>query len=78
VPAIGRRHVNEEIIMQKPTLPRTLLASALLLAGTAHAQQDIKITVSAGHAPVFLWVKHLKETFIRVLWQHKNTRETKG
>ena len=50
--------------MRQPILPRTLLAAALLLAGTAHAQQDIKITVSAGHAPVFLWVKHLKETFI--------------
>lgn len=43
------------------------LAAALLsfaALGTAHAQQEIKLTVCAGHAPVFLWVKHLKETFI--------------
>jgi TRAP-type C4-dicarboxylate transport system substrate-binding protein len=48
--------------------PRTarLLAAALAVAaaGTAHAQQEIKMTVCAGHAPVFLWVKHLKETFV--------------
>ena len=50
--------------MQYPKLPHLLLAAVLCLAGTAHAQQEIKITVSAGHAPVFLWVKHLKETFI--------------
>ncbi len=46
--------------------PALFAATVLALApfAAAHAQQDIKITVSAGHAPVFLWVKHLKETFI--------------
>ena len=34
------------------------------LCSTAHAQQEIKITVSAGHAPVFLWVKHIRESLI--------------
>jgi TRAP-type transport system periplasmic protein len=45
---------------------RALLAYVVLATGTsfAVAQQEIKITASAGHAPVFLWVKHLKETFI--------------
>lgn len=28
----------------------------------AHAQEQIKLTVAAGHPPVFLWVKHLKES----------------
>jgi TRAP-type C4-dicarboxylate transport system substrate-binding protein len=40
------------------------LGIAVLLPFPAQAQQEIKLTVSAGHAPVFLWVKHLKETFI--------------
>ncbi len=40
-------------------------AAALFgLAPAAQAQQEIKITVSAGHAPVFLWVKHIRETMI--------------
>ena len=48
---------------------RCFIASAALVAlfaasSAAHAQQEIKITVSAGHAPVFLWVKHIKETMI--------------
>src|SRR5690606_25499145 len=40
---------------------------AALLAGSvaipAHAD-DITVTVVNGHPPVFLWVKHLTETFI--------------
>lgn len=36
----------------------------LCVATPTHAQQEIKITVSAGHAPVILWVKHIKETLI--------------
>jgi TRAP-type transport system periplasmic protein len=39
-------------------------APLMLLPFAAQAQQEIKITVSAGHAPVFLWVKHLRESFI--------------
>lgn len=45
---------------------RTLtLASAIgaLTAGTATAD-DIAVTLVNGHPPVFLWVKHLTETFI--------------
>lgn len=40
--------------------------AAMLAAatGAANAQQDVKITVSAGHAPIFLWVKHIRESFI--------------
>lgn len=42
------------------------------LAGTAvlgsvlpaRAQEAIKLTVAAGHPPIFLWVKHLKETLM--------------
>lgn len=47
--------------------PCTALLAAVLLATTASpaaAQQEITLTVCSGHAPVFLWVKHLKETFI--------------
>ncbi|MEO3386511.1 C4-dicarboxylate TRAP transporter substrate-binding protein [Mesorhizobium sp. CAU 1741] len=44
-----------------------LTAMAALLAGSvaipAHAD-DITVTVVNGHPPVFLWVKHLTETFI--------------
>ena len=40
------------------------MSVAMLAAFPAAAQQEIKITVSAGHAPVFLWVKHLRESFI--------------
>ena len=48
-----------------PMRPARVLAFALAaIAGTAQAQQEIKLTVCAGHAPVFLWVKHLRETFI--------------
>jgi len=43
------------------TMAALLVAAGL---GTAHAQQEIKLTVCAGHAPVFLWVKHLKETLV--------------
>lgn len=30
----------------------------------AAAQESIKMTMAAGHPPIFLWVKHLRETFI--------------
>ncbi|MFN0164670.1 MAG: C4-dicarboxylate TRAP transporter substrate-binding protein [Burkholderiales bacterium] len=49
-------------------MKRSTLAFAAALGAVlgpqAHAQQEIKITVSAGHAPVFLWVKHIRETMI--------------
>ena len=53
--------------MNRRTFPRTLLAAALAfagLAGSAHAQQTIKLTAAAGHPPTFLWVKTLDEVFI--------------
>ncbi|WBU59926.1 C4-dicarboxylate TRAP transporter substrate-binding protein [Paracoccus albus] len=47
---------------------RKLLLStgAILLAqtGAAMAQEEIRVSVVNGHPPVFLWVKHLTETFI--------------
>ena len=33
-------------------------------AASACAQQIIKLTSAAGHPPIFLWVKHISETFI--------------
>ncbi len=44
-------------------LAATTLA-ATLTATPASAQQTIRMTVASGHAPVFLWVKHIKESFI--------------
>lgn len=41
-----------------------ILAAMVGAAPQVLAQQDIKLTISAGHAPVFLWVKHVRETFI--------------
>ncbi|MCZ4313204.1 C4-dicarboxylate TRAP transporter substrate-binding protein [Comamonadaceae bacterium G21597-S1] len=52
------------------TLRRTLLstAAAATLATLAHlpahGQQVIKLTATAGHPPVFLWVKTMDEVFI--------------
>jgi TRAP-type C4-dicarboxylate transport system substrate-binding protein len=49
-------------------LPRSVtfavLAAAGLIAAPAGAEETIKMTVSAGHPAVFLWVKHLHESFI--------------
>tara|TARA_R110002124_G_scaffold77533_11_gene207677 strand:- start:2458 stop:3537 length:1080 start_codon:yes stop_codon:yes gene_type:complete len=44
----------------------TVLATGLIagLALPAVAQQSINVTVVNGHPPIFLWVKHLSETFI--------------
>jgi TRAP-type C4-dicarboxylate transport system substrate-binding protein len=50
------------------TTRRLILAAAAAAAGThalpAAAQQTIKLTVTAGHPPAFLWVKTLDEVFI--------------
>lgn len=47
-------------------LAGTALATGLLagLTAPAMAQEHIAITVVNGHPPIFLWVKHLTETFI--------------
>ena len=51
--------------MHARTRLKAAVAAGLLgLGPSAAAQQEVRITVSAGHAPVFLWVKHLNETFI--------------
>ena len=39
-------------------------SAALTVALPAAAQETIRLTVAAGHPPIFLWVKHLKETFM--------------
>ena len=41
-----------------------VLATGGFLAAPAAAEETIKMTVSAGHPVVFLWVKHLHESFI--------------
>jgi TRAP-type C4-dicarboxylate transport system substrate-binding protein len=46
---------------------RRLLTGTALAAGLAlpaAAQETIQVTVVNGHPPIFLWVKHLSETFI--------------
>ena len=47
-------------------LKSTSAAAAFLLGSTAFPAiaADINVTVVAGHPPVFLWVKHLTQTFI--------------
>ena len=40
------------------------LSAFFALAAPAAAQETIRLTVAAGHPPIFLWVKHLHETFI--------------
>ncbi len=45
-------------------LVAAIAALAAIAAAPAHAQQTIKLTVSAGHPPAFLWVKLLDEVFI--------------
>ncbi|MCX7892199.1 MAG: C4-dicarboxylate TRAP transporter substrate-binding protein [Burkholderiales bacterium] len=45
-------------------LVAAVAASLAVAAAPAHAQQTIKLTVSAGHPPAFLWVKLLDEVFI--------------
>ena len=46
-------------------LKSTLLASSLLVGAALPAKAEtLNITVVNGHPPIFLWVKHLSETFI--------------
>ncbi|MGQ0652006.1 MAG: C4-dicarboxylate TRAP transporter substrate-binding protein [Betaproteobacteria bacterium] len=50
------------------SLVSSLLAAALALAALpACAQETIRITVAAGHPPIFLWVKHLRESFMATI-----------
>jgi TRAP-type transport system periplasmic protein len=46
------------------------VAAISLLSGSvgqAAAQETLRLTIASGHPEVFLWVKHLRETFIPVL-----------
>ncbi|MFM9884317.1 MAG: C4-dicarboxylate TRAP transporter substrate-binding protein [Burkholderiales bacterium] len=40
------------------------LAASVFGAAPAVAQENIKIQVATGHPPIFLWVKHIRESFI--------------
>lgn len=44
-----------------------LSVSALALAAPAGAQTTLRLTAAMGHPEVFLWVRHIRETFIPVL-----------
>jgi TRAP-type C4-dicarboxylate transport system substrate-binding protein len=48
-------------------LPAAFAAAVLALAAPAAAQEQIKLTIAAGHPPIFLWVKHLKESFMATI-----------
>jgi TRAP-type C4-dicarboxylate transport system substrate-binding protein len=50
--------------MKKTILTFVVAASVTADVAPAGAQETIKLTVAAGHPPVFLWVKHLKESLI--------------
>ena len=41
-----------------------LVAAVSTAAAPAVAQETLRLTVASGHPEVFLWVKHMKETFI--------------
>ena len=64
--AATRPHPPTETCMSKRSFLRTLGLATLGLAisAAATAQQVIKLTVAAGHPPVFLWVKLTDEVFI--------------
>lgn len=47
-----------------PKLKSALMGSALAALALPAAADTIPVTVVNGHPPVFLWVKHLTETFI--------------
>jgi TRAP-type C4-dicarboxylate transport system substrate-binding protein len=51
-------------ILGSTSVAAAALALLLAAAPQAHAQETIKLTVAAGHPPIFLWVKHLKESFM--------------
>jgi hypothetical protein len=67
------RFVREDFAMnliqgQRAVMRGALTAFAALLllgaASTARSQETIKLTMAAGHPPIFLWVKHLKESLM--------------
>jgi TRAP-type C4-dicarboxylate transport system substrate-binding protein len=50
--------------MTRITKASFVAAIAALFSAAASAQTEIRMTITSGHAPVFPWVKHVKETFI--------------
>ncbi len=50
--------------MSRLILLAVVAAASLGLTSAASAQQTIKLTISAGHPPAFLWVKVLDEFFV--------------
>jgi len=53
--------------MQTLRIGMSALAFGAMIAGPVAAQETLKLTVATGHPEVFLWVKHIKETFIPTL-----------
>jgi hypothetical protein len=69
----NRPTVREEASMKSKISKRDILRGGLAAAGfaialsaspVAIAQESIKLTMAAGHPPIFLWVNHLKETLM--------------
>lgn len=51
----------------RPKVPKKLLVAIIFLAlssAVSAGAADVRLTVSAGHPPVFLWVKGISEVFI--------------
>jgi TRAP-type C4-dicarboxylate transport system substrate-binding protein len=62
-----QRKIGEEIMLQLTMLRRAVLAGLMAViawSASAQAQQTVKMTVIAGHPPVFLWVKLVDDFFI--------------
>ena len=62
-----RKHsttTEETKVKLNRSIAQALGAVLICMSGAASAQQEIKVTITAGHAPVLLWVKHLKDTLI--------------
>ena len=53
---------NADLRLHTALAAAALIATALAAAPAA-AQESIRMTMAAGHPPIFLWVKLLKETF---------------
>jgi TRAP-type C4-dicarboxylate transport system substrate-binding protein len=54
-------------MLHRPLGALALTASVLALSVPARATETLNLTVAMGHPEVFLWVKHMRETFIPVL-----------
>jgi TRAP-type C4-dicarboxylate transport system substrate-binding protein len=50
--------------MYRNALLGGVAALALAWSAPAFSQETINLTIAAGHPEIFLWVKHIKETFI--------------